>query len=126
MTYCDICLSRLPEGRRLHSGSECPTRSPEELEALAEKLLHYQGYRVAGGAIFYIEDDDPDNFRETRIAEAPENPVEAFRLLLLHDFPKSSLLDCSICKRNPVEFLGDLCSDCSLEAAEWARAGDYA
>lgn len=122
MTYCETCLEPLV-GKARHGGKECQPFDPADLDKRADRLLLYHQYRIQGGYIWHVRNDDPDNFQEDRVAPRPEGGLaDVFRYLMAHQFPTSDLIDCRTCHMNPVEFLGDDCYECALEKADWGAA----
>ena len=125
MNWCDTCLFFLDD-KTVHGGQHCAPFDPDDLEKRAAMALTFKRYRLAYGAIWFILNDDPDNWQDVRVATWDGTKADAFRMLMAHNFPTSEHLDCRTCHQNPVEFLGDDCYDCHIEANHWANAGERA
>lgn len=121
-TYCETCLQFSFAGGACRL-DDCAPSKPTEFDGY--RALNSKGYRLAFGAIWHIKNDDPDNFQEDKVAEWDGSAVDAFRMLIRHGFPTSSDIPCASCRDAEVEFLGDLCAACSLERADWIKAGEY-
>lgn len=90
----------------------------------ALRKLAARGYRIHSGSIWYIHNDDPENFQETLIANWDGTPQDAYDNLALHDWPTSPFLLCVSCGSGEAEFAG-LCDFCNREAIEWVKAAEY-
>lgn len=90
----------------------------------ALRRLAARGYRIHSSAIWYIHNDDPENFQETLIANWDGTPQDAYDNLALHDWPTSPFLLCVSCGSGEAEFAG-LCDFCNREAIEWVKVGEY-
>lgn len=124
--YCDRCLETLSGSAAFHNSGSCLTVTDEEIEFRAGKLLDFHCYLVRYGAVWFVENDDPDNWQDRKVADWPqpgrESDSELLRLLQEHRFPTSDLLMCKDCHDNPIEFLGESCYDCNVERAAWDQA----
>lgn len=121
MKRCETCLRPLETGLVCQQ-ADCSRQDPEKVENLARKLLISRGYFRRSEALWYVANDDEDNFQEQRISGWTGTLTDAYRMLQRHDFPQSDLIMCGICKVNPAEFFGDDCYDCALEKADWFAA----
>lgn len=93
-------------------------------ETGARWKLARQGYRIHSGGLYFIVNDDPEDFREALVANWDGSAVEAFNHLEAHGFPTSPFILCQTCQSGEAEF-GGLCEPCSREVVSWVRAGEY-
>ena len=122
LTRCLNCL-RLTRSRNGQCVMpDCSQTGALLIERQARFLMTCHGYRVNLGAIWLVENDDPDNFQETRIGSWTGGWADAFRVLTHHRMPTTPNIVCGECHENEVEFLGDDCYDCAREANKWERA----
>lgn len=125
LTRCWSCL-RLSQARNGQCVFEDCSRIPGSVtEDRARFLMTCQGYRLNRNYVWLIENDDPENFQERPIGAFLGTWADAYRTLIQHNFPKTGDIICGNCKTNEVEFLGDDCYQCGVEAAGWVRAGEF-
>lgn len=99
-------------------------RSSGVNETEARWKLGLRGYRLHSGALFYVVNDDPEDFREALVANWDGTARDAWIALEAHGFPTSPFVLCQACQEGEADF-GGLCDPCSREVVEWVRAGEY-
>lgn len=125
LTRCSICLrlSQPTIGRCIFDNDSCANNSATEDRA--KFLMTCHGYRLNRNYLWLVENDDPDNFQEKPIGAFVGTWADAFRVLIQHNFPTSEDVICGNCGTNEVEFLGDDCYQCGVEARDWQKAGEF-
>lgn len=93
-------------------------------ETVGRRRLARQGYRIHSGGIWYIVNDDPENFQENLVANWDGTPQDAWAALEAHGFPSSPFIVCQTCQEGEAEFGGE-CVFCSRESVEWVKAGEF-
>lgn len=86
MRYCIDCLRVSSNPCTL---DDCSPDYPTE--AYAQRALAHYGYRINLDRLWFVIDDDEDNFREQLITEWSKSAVEAFRLVIRNNFPQREL-----------------------------------
>lgn len=89
-------------------------------ETEARWRLARSGYRLHSGGLYFIVNDDPEDFREALVANWDGSAVEAFNHLAAHNFPTSPFILCQTCASGEAEFGGE-CQPCARESVEWQK-----
>lgn len=84
-------------------------------DAQLRRRLHFHGYIIQDGNLVYIENDDPDNYRVHRVADAIDSLEDTLDYLERAGWPQRSDWPCPTCGDGRVGELLAVCPFCAIE-----------